>query len=250
MTLPADPVPTPTRRPGRAALLLAALLPLAALALEAAARGARSGGAGAPVAAGRTEVVLLRRNAEVAALWAARGERGRAVLHAGRFLHFIPGDPAALAALTAGGVGTARAVDAAALAAADQRSYLWSAAEAGVARRLGYLVPERTFQRRLEATAAAPGGATAAGPRDAPWLLRTAAPWPPVPAGEAVLLDVNASWFDEADGDALLERLAGVRADLVTCSLAEDAPVVTAAARERLRAFAARLAGRPVEVAP
>jgi hypothetical protein len=141
-------------------------------------------------------------------------------------------------------------VDAAALAAADQRSYLWSAAEAGVARRIGYLVPERTFQRRLEATAALPGGATAAGPRDAPWLLRSAAPWPPVPAGEPVLLDVNASWFDEADGDALLARLAGVRADLVICSLAEDAPVVTAEARARLRAFAARLAGRAVEPAP
>jgi len=237
------------RHPRRTALLLAALLPLAALALGALGRSGRTVGPAGPVEAGRTGVLLVPRNADVAAAWAARGQRGRVVLHAGRFLHFVPADPAWLAGLTAAGPGTARAVDAAALAAADQRTYLWAAAEAGVARRIAYLVPPRTFARRLEASAAAPGGATAAGPRDQPWLLRTAAP--AAPGGEPVLLDVNASWFDEASGDELLRLLGegGVRSDLVVLSLAEDAPVVTEGARAALRTFAARLAGRPVEVA-
>ena len=237
------------RRPGLVALALAALLPLVALALGAVGRARRTVGPARPVEAGRTEVLLVARNADVAAAWATRGERGRVVLHAGRFLHFVPADPAWLAAQAAAGAGSARAVDAAALAAADQRSYLWAAAEAGVARRIAYLVPPRTFARRLEASAAAPGGATAAGPRDAPWLLRTASP--AAPGGEPVLLDVNASWFDEAGGDDLLRLLgeARVEADLVILSLAEDAPAVPEAARAALRAFAARLAGRPVEVA-
>jgi len=245
---PSAPGAARPRRPVRAALLLAALLPLCALALDALGRSGRTVGSALPIEAGRTEVLLVARNADVAAAWAARGQRGRTVLHAGRFLHFVPADPAWLATLTAAGAGTARAVDAAALSAADQRSYLWSAAEAGVARRVAYLVPPRTFARRLEASAAAPGGATAAGPRDQPWLLRTASP--AAPGGEPVLLDVNASWFDEASGDELLRLLGegGVRSDLVVLSLAEDAPAVPEAARSALRAFAARLAGRPVEV--
>jgi len=196
--------------------------------------------AGAPVGPG-PEVVLVRTNADAARAWHARGLRGRVVLHAGRFLHFVE-ESGSLLELSRG-PGSGRAWERVLLEAAGPRNHLWVAAAGGVARSVRYLSPPAALRVRLGAIGKAGSTLPLAIPdRAFPRWIDEEAPR----LAEPVLVDVNASWFDESGGEELLAllRRAGTTTDLVTLSLAEGNDDVSEAARARLRAFAASLGAR------
>src|SRR6266545_3636210 len=206
--------------------------------LRAAGRASRTFRPAAPVGSSGPEVLLLRTNAAVARAWRSRGLRGRVVLHAGRFLHFVEDGAPAQEAFA--GAGSGRRIDSAVAAAAGPRSHLWVAAATGIARRVHYLIPPRALSERLATIPAQPSALPLAVDDEA--HPRTVDGAPPR-LSEPVLLDVNASWFDEAEGTELLALLreAGTTTDLVTLSLGEGNDDVSDGARERLRAFAAML---------
>jgi len=216
-----------------------------ALGLAAAGRSARVAGRAAAVGAG-AEVLVFHTNADVLRAWRARGLRGRVVVHFGRFLHFVHDEERPDAAPER---GRGAAADAALLAAAGPRNHLRVAAELGVARRVAFVSPPGALDARLSAI----GRSRADLPLDIddgphPRELRA----DPPAAGEPVLLEVNASWFDEGEPGALAEalRAARLRSDLVAVSLAEDSPDVSDGARERARAFARAIAAGTAEGTP
>ncbi len=134
-------------------------------------------------------------------------------------------------------------------ARAAPANYLFVSASTGIARRLFYVSPPRSLRERLAALGATP----AALPMriDAEAIQRTLDGSPPV-LDEPVLLDVDASWFDEGTGAELLERMAaaGLQIELVTLSLADDAADVSPTAREALRAFAEALPKKMADGTP
>ena len=214
----------------RRAIALAAIAVLSGAALHLLGRARRVIGPGRPVSAAGAEVLLVRRNGAVLEAWRERGLRGRVVVHVGRFLHFVAEDDPA--------------EPAAALHAprhAGARNHLRVAAETGIARRIVYVIPPAALAARLRAEGADPALPSLAFPAEA--FPRAIAAAPPA-SDEPVLLDVNASWFDEATPEALLAALRDARlaSDLVTLSLAEDAGDVSDRARDGLRRFAANLA--------
>ncbi|HET9555421.1 MAG TPA: hypothetical protein VFP50_20830 [Anaeromyxobacteraceae bacterium] len=194
-------------------------------------------------------VVVARTDAEVVAAWRARGYVGWTVVHAGRFLHFVDDEGSRLTRRTLTEAGTGPALDRLLEAAATPADYLWTAASLRVARRLFYVSPPGALRGRL----AALGRAAEVLPLriDAAAIPRTLDALPPS-LDEPVLLDVNASWFDDADAGALREALrrARLRCGLVIVSLAEDAADVSPAARSAARAFAASFAAEAGAPAP
>jgi hypothetical protein len=192
-----------------------------------------------PAVTGRVEVVTT--DTGVTGLWLGRGLKGRTVVHAGRFLHFVEptGLPTPLDALRSPGTGLA--LDRRIAANVRAESYLWAAAELRIARRFFFVAPRPTLESRLEALGRSPAelplriDATAV-----PRTLDAVAP----DLDEPVLLDINASWFDASDAADLRSALRDARllVELATVSLAEDAPDVSPAARAAARAFAEELA--------
>jgi hypothetical protein len=182
----------------------------------------------------RAPCVLAGSNREVVTAWHERGVRGRLVVHAGRFLHFV--EDGTLSRRTLSGPGDGPAADAALLAASGPRNHLWVAAELGVSRRTWFVSPPASLGDRL--------ASLGRGEAELP-LAIAAQTHPrvldrrPPEVAEPVLLEVNASWFDEGDGDSLARALdaSGVRTDLVAISLAEDSVDVSPGARDRARAF-------------
>jgi len=238
------PPPSRTRSPRGAsafAVLISACCALVPVAMELRGRAAR--GSSSPAEGGIPEVLLLRTDAEVVRAWRSRGLRGRTVVHAGRFLHFVGADGAGLLDRTLTAPGAGATLDPLLEAQATPASYLWVAFQLRVARRLFFVSPPKALADRLRSLdqddSALPLQIDA---EAAPRALDRSAPH----LAEPVLLDVNASWFDEADGEALLAgvRAARLRVELVTVTLAEDADDVSPAARVAARAFAAALAGR------
>ncbi len=209
-----------------------------AFGLEAAGRFARVVGRAAAPGAG-AEVLVIRTNADVVRTWRTRGLRGRVVLHFGRFLHFVEDEVIPVEGMAAPGHG--RAVDAALLTEAGPRNYLRIAAELDIARRVEFVSPPAALGARLSSI----GRAQADLPLDiddGPQARELDAAPPAV--SEPVLVDVNASWFDEGDPTRLVAELrtARISSDLVTVSLAEDSADVSDRARERARAFARAIA--------
>jgi hypothetical protein len=139
--------------------------------------------------------------------------------------------------------GEEEALRAAILGATTDRSYLWAAVELGVARRIVFVEPRDRLVARAEALGLAPprpGEPLDLGIAGLERLVYDRVP----PLREPVLLDVAASWFEDGDADALLAELsaAGLRADAVTLNRLEGSADVSAGARDRLAAFAAKLA--------
>lgn len=210
--------------------------------LEAAGRGARRMGSSAPVARGGAEVALVRDGAEALGAWRSRGFRGRVVVHVGRFLHFV--EPEEAGRLGRGELlrtGSGRIVVEEVARRVEDVSYLWAAAQAGVARRIAYAEPPATFRARAAALELAGDGPLDLQIMGFPREARPALP----SVSEPVLLDVAASWFDEGTGEELSRMLeaSGLRVDLVTLNLLEGSADVSDAARARLRAFGERVAG-------
>jgi hypothetical protein len=187
------------------------------------------------------EVIVVRSGREALAAWHARGVRGRILVHAGRFLHFMPDEGEQLARELLIGPGTGRAFDERVVASAGPRDYLWVAASAGIIRRIIYLSPPAALDQRLADLHAARAElpltlASEAFPRE----LRADLP----ASEEPLLLEVSASWFDDPRAPDLLSslRAARLRADLVVVNLAEDADDVSGRARLAARRLAAGLA--------
>jgi hypothetical protein len=224
-----------------------AVASLAALAtLDAAGRAARDA-PGLPAA--EPEVLLVRTSAAAVEAWRARGVRGCTVVHAGRFLHFVSDEDAPVVAAVLTGPGRGSALDDALVRRAGPRNHLWVAAATGLAWRVAYVPPPRALDERLAALGLGRDAVPARLASETfPRLLLAAPPR----TDERVVLDVNASWFDEGTPADLLDalRASGLRPALVTLSLAEDATDVSAAARAALRVFGATLAGRELEAAP
>jgi hypothetical protein len=233
-----EPSARPTSTAWLAALLTASSLVLPIL-LDTTGRAARR----PPQAPPSPRVLLLRTDADVLGAWRARELRGRTVVHAGRFLHFVDDRVRSLTSELLARPGTGRLLDDRLAAASGPRDYLAVAASLGIARRIHYVSPRRALTERLDVLA--PGGVPDLPLRidvqSFPRYLDGRLP----PVGEPVLLDVNASWFDEEEGATLLEAIgaAGLRVELATLSLAEDGPDVSPGARDALRDFARRLEG-------
>ncbi len=229
------------------AALVVTVAAASAVGLHALGRAVRPFGTASALGTPGPEILLVRTNGGAAVAWRSRGLRGRVVLHAGRFLHFVTEERAFRP--MASGPGSGGDWAAAVFGGAGKRNHLWVAAVTGVARRVHYLSPPGALRERLQAI----GRSGSALPLDIDEraLPRTIDAAPPRLA-EPVLLDVNASWFDESGGDELLVllRAAGTTADVVTLSLAEGNEDVSDAARERVRAFAAKLGAREERVAP
>jgi hypothetical protein len=220
------------------------------LVLQYLARSVRGVGADAGKVDQPPPVLLARTSADVVKAWRSHGMRARTIVHAGRFLHFVESHGAKTVRLALTERGSGAKADALLQAEASPANYLWVAASTNVARRIFYLSPPKALAARLDSLRLTP----AALPLqiDAAAIPRTLAASPPHLLEEPVLLDVNASWFDEADGATLLAsvRGSGLRMELVTVGLAEDAADVTPAARAAARAFAASLSAESKEPTP
>jgi hypothetical protein len=245
---PAHVAPAPATT--RVALLAAAVaVCCAAVPISLDAIGRASRGPIRATAGGTTEVFLSQTDAGVLGAWRSRGLRGRTVVHAGRYLHFVGEEEAQLLSRTLTVPGTGRKLDQLLEARAAPPNYLRVAVALRVARRLFFVSPPKALADRLGSL----GLTAAALPLhiDVEATPRTLDGTPPQ-LEEPVLLDVDASWFDEADGHTLLAALRGSRLkiELATVSLAEDAEDVTPAARDAARGFATELAGALAKAIP
>jgi len=183
------------------------------------------------------------------ATWRARSLRARTLVHVGRFLHFVS-DDAEIVVPTLSGAGRGAVLDEELARRAGPRNHLWIAASLGIARRILYVMPPGALARRLESLEldrrALP--LALAGSEAIPRTLLAALP----ATDEPVVLDLHASWLDEGTPGELLAALdaSGLRPELVTLSLAEDAGDVSDAARASLRDVARTLASRAGEEPP
>jgi hypothetical protein len=198
---------------------------------------------------GVAEIVLARTDNEVVRTWRSRGLRGRTVVHAGRFLHFVADEGRRLTLETLSSPGTGKDLDRLLVSGAGVLDYLWVTASLNVARRIYYVSPPLALETRLASMGDTRGALPLRIDEEA---TPRALDGSPPRIGEPVLLDVNASWFDESDGPALAAalRAAALRCDLVTISLAEDAADVSPRARNAARAFARALETRAEEILP
>ncbi|HEX9243432.1 MAG TPA: hypothetical protein VF875_13400 [Anaeromyxobacter sp.] len=242
MPAPAQTLPSRTRNFCLAAGLVLSLV-AAAVGLGAYGRHSRHGCAPAD---GGGAVEVVRTGHDAVALWRARGCAGQPLVHAGRFLHFVPPEDAdaVLRDLVGRRGAGARYVCDRMAAEADWRGYLFAAVECDVARSIEYVLPQGELRARAEDVGEAVDGdgflalPTESFPRRATEALRL--------GDEPALVAVHASWFERGNPAALLEPLAAarVRPTLVTVVLAEDSPDVAPAAREAAAAFATTLASR------
>ncbi len=225
-TLRPSDVHPPSRTLWLYALGLVAAAAMSGAALHALGQARRVIGVARPASVPGLDALLVRRNTAVLDAWRERGFRGRIVVHVGRFLHFLGEEPRPGA-----------------------RSYLRVAAETGIARRILYLSPPGTLEARLRTLGVDRASLPLALPSQVfPRVLYDKLP----DVDEPVLLDVNASFFDEGTAAGLLDALrrSRLRIDLVTLSVAEDADDVSDRARAGLRQFAAALAGTAREERP
>lgn len=177
--------------------------------------------------------------------WKSGGEHGRRLVHASRFLHFVP----AFDDIDFDGFDTfpIRVFD-----LPDRyekrvtpQNLLWIALQTGIARRIHHLVPPDTLDEKLGQIGPRPVGARVRGRRilthehGSPRVVADAFPVAPEP----VLLSVDASYFEARDPGEFLEemRRASLNADRIVLCRSEDNEEVGPEARARLDELAARL---------
>jgi hypothetical protein len=189
------------------------------------------------------QVLVVANGRAALRAWRERHERGRVLVHAGRFLHFIDDARAEdmKRALTAPGHGGD--LDELLLRTAAPGRYLWIAASIGMVRQIVYVSPPAALDERLGQLGWSRDGL----PADLTWEVfpRTlAAAFPKL--DEPVILEICASWFDDPRApDPLGQILAsGLEPDLVVVNLAEDSPDVSDRAREEARSLGATLGAR------
>jgi len=230
---------SPSRHPLRDAFYVLALAGFVAAGLHELGHLRRRIGPARPVAAG-AKVVVAHTGREALSTWRAAEVRGRVLVHAGRFFHFVEDSAENGLASTPGAPGHPAEVDALLLRTAGPKDYLRAAASLGIARRIAYVSPPASLASRLANLGADRAQLPLPLPSEAfPRELLGQFP----KTQEPVLLEIAASWFDDPEAPDPMDGLAasGLRADLVQVDLQEDADDVSDAARGRALAFARRL---------
>jgi len=180
--------------------------------------------------------VLVADSAAVARQWQAAGLRGRELVYASRFLHFVA-PPESVETPGLEEFPYASRLDGG--GAVDHRNLLWVAVRRDVARRVEHLVPESVL--REKAGEGAPTGPLRTQEFGTPRSISDRVEG--APAGST--LGIDAALLTASDGPELAERLLAERNrfDVVVFNLAQDNPAVDDVAREALRGLAARWDG-------
>lgn len=230
-------------------LILVSAFCVTLVSLDALGKSSRTFGPSLPLSEPTPRVQVVRSSAELHALWKASGLRGRELVHASRYLHFV--EPVDEAEFSRRHVFPIRTFD---LVAHYERgvgpgTLLWQAVQSGISRSVHHLLPRAELDVRLAGLDAGAVGVTLEGreilthfngtPR------RIAETLPSI--AEPVLLSVDASFFDAGSVSDLIGLLRGstLSSDLITLCRSEDNPDVSDQARHRLDEFARALAGRP-----
>jgi hypothetical protein len=190
---------------------------------------------------------VVRTSEELFALWTRQGGRGRRLVHASRFLHFVPAaDDNWFDGLDAFPIATfdlparyERSVDA--------RNLLWVSLRSGVARAVYHVLPSEVMDEKLSQLGR-PTNRAGGEPRKivatdngSPRVISERLP----DFEEPALLSIDASYLRDRDVSEVVEevRLSRLRTDLVVLCRSEDNPDVTEASRVRLDELATKLPG-------
>jgi hypothetical protein len=195
---------------------------------------------------GPVPVAVAGDSRELFSLWKASGIWGRVLVHAGRYLHFVEPETEGLyKGLERFPIRTAD-IGEFYEAGVGNEGFIAVAMQVGVVREVYYVLSRSDYGERRDAVAGLAGVSVRPDRivMDHWGSPRTLTPWLPAIA-EPVVLNVDASYFAEGDGQGLLEsiRRSGLRADVVTVNLARDNPEVDDAQREAAMAFASALSG-------
>lgn len=200
---------------------------------------------------GVIEISVIRSNAELYRYWKRLGIKGRVVVHAGRYLHFVPGKEGSSGyrATDSYPVMIRTASDDEFEKSVTYANFLWAAVQTNMARKLYTLMPVDVFNLRFGSDADYPESRTGV-IRDhdfgAPRIILTAAP----EIKERVVLNIDASFLSSSNGRDVLEKLLGheMKADVITFCLSGDSPDVTederTEAMKLLESFTAASNGR------
>jgi len=210
-----------------------------ALALNTAGKHARTYAAPQPVSARGIPVHILKNERELYGLYKSLGIRGRIMVHLGRYLHFVDIEPDALLAKTDRfPIQLFNMLDRYEGLLSD-RNVLWTAMQANLLREIDYVLPAPMFEERKRSLAASRTDVLSISHNRIvahDWgSRRTLSPVLP-DLTEPVLLNIDASYLEEADEQAVYAMLAAsqLKADVLTVTLSEDNPEISAVARQRL----------------
>lgn len=198
--------------------------------------------------AGEVAVVkIVRNSSELYAFWKQERYKGRVLVHAGRYLHYVEIEPRDVYRADAGPDVRRANLLAEYEKRINNRNFLWVAMRGNVARRIYNVLPADDFRKKLAGEGGAGSGVAVSGDeltaddRGSKRILSSRMPH----IGEPVLLNLDASFFETTEPAAFIQdlRASGLRADGITLCLAEDNPEVTRTGRERLAKAARMLAG-------
>lgn len=190
----------------------------------------------------RANLLVVHSAAEAIEAWRRSGYKGRVLVHAGRYLHFIqPEEPYPDRRLAS----FPHPVESMILQHAGDPGMLWVLMRLNIARELVNLLPADVYDEKL-------GSGGSRGRRSttlAEYGMKRTLADHVGDYGEPVLLSLDASLFNTADGNRLAsELLPRLRdADLVICNLAEDNPRITDDQREALLDYVAGIPARETD---
>jgi len=187
---------------------------------------------------GSIEIRVIRTNAELYAYWKSLGLKGRIVIHAGRYLHYVTDNDFPLGyKATASYPVMLQSVQAELEKRVNHTNFLWVAVQANFARALYMLMTPEDYAARFSSESDYPERKTGGGIHDhdfgAPRVILDTIPL----LRERVVLNLDASYFSGGSGEELLNRVLDgtVPADVITLCLSEENPDVKE--RERLQAL-------------
>jgi hypothetical protein len=192
-------------------------------------------------------VRVVRTSQELLGLWQREGVRGRRLVHASRFLHFVPvEDDSWFEDLDRFPIETfdlARRFE----GSVDARNLLWVSLQTGTSRAVDHVLPPAVMDEKL-AQVGRPIGVNGQGRRElvvydhgSPRVISDQFP----SIAEPVLLSIDASYLESIDPATVLADLdrSGLDYDLLVLCRSEDNPDVTGASRLRLDKLAAVMSG-------
>jgi hypothetical protein len=193
-------------------------------------------------------VRVVQTSQELLGLWRQEGVRGRRLVHASRFLHFVPvEDDSWFEDLDRFPIETfdlTRRFE----ESVDARNLLWVSLRIGTSRAVDHVLPPAVMDEKL-AQIGRPIGVGGQGRRELVVYdhgsSRVIADQLPSIA-ERVLLSIDASYLESIDPARVLAdlRRSGLEYDLLVLCRSEDNPDVTEASRQRMDQLAAVVADR------
>jgi hypothetical protein len=179
----------------------------------------------------RFPVYQVKRTVDSYLFWKEKGVQGRIVVQVGRYLHFTFAEPPGIQEIP----GIAAYHSGFDDKGVSYRNFLWVAMQKNIVREVVTVIAPEDFQKRF-------GGLKDVVSHEFGSRRSFTTSFPSI--AEPVLLNIDASAFGSTEPAQLLDALLNspLKADLVTCCLAEDNPDVTQAERERLLQFVRLLA--------